>query len=184
MTPKYRLYIQQMLYDGETYTRLNMFDTYSKWLVVCSAFPFKLLPDAKDYVTRDWKDGDGEDVYVPSTVRNKSYDIDAEFIYVGGDADMRQNIERFIQFIYGKNSGLSQQGQWTHPESGRLCIYDEYTRTGRKDVVVKSVDVDAYLTEDTDPDAVATFKVKFTVYDPVTDVTPVRTGNTVTSLTF
>ena len=184
MTPKYRLYIQQMLYDGETYTRLNMFDTWQKFLIVCRAFPFKLLPEAKDYVSRDWKDEDGEDVYVPASVRFKPYEIDAEFIYVGGDADMRQNIERFIQFIYGKNSGLSQQGQWAHPESGRLCIYDEYTRTGRKDVVVKSVDVDAYLTEDTDPDAVATFKVKFTVYDPVTDVTPVRTGNTVTSLTF
>lgn len=55
---------------------------------------------------------------------------------------------------------------------GRLAIYDEYTKIGRKDVRVLSVDNDVYSCDDSDPDAIASFKVKFAVEDPITNIIP------------
>jgi len=71
-------------------------------------------------------------------------------------------------------------------QSGRLAIYDEYVAMGRKDVVVSEVDNELYWATDADPDAIAKFKVKFMVYDPVTEVTAtVASGQSaVTNLSF
>ena len=77
--------------------------------------------------------------------------------------------------------------EW-YPEKVRVNVYNEHTGIGRKDVVVAEVDNEIYYLTESDPDAVAKFKVKFTVYDPVTDVTPstrtVSGVTTVNDLTF
>ena len=51
-----------------------------------------------------------------------------------------------------------------------LVIYDEYTRTGRRGVYVLSVDNELYFFDDANIDAIASFKVKFRVTDPVTEI--------------
>ena len=171
----YRLYIQQ---DGSSIAT----DTLATYGVACQEFPFKRFPETKELPKRDWYDEDGEDVYMPAdNLRMKAYDVEAKFIYsdsnspargsnVTKEQHMRNNIESFIKFICGRN------------ENGKslLKIYDEYTQTGRRGVYVLSVDNDLFFYNDTSLDAIAVFKVKFRVSDPVYDVAKTVNENVVT----
>lgn len=158
-----RTYIQQMHYDGTTYKKGPVVDLLSKFNICCKEFPFKRNPEAKDLPARDWPGVDGRDVYIPKNIPVKNYDLEVEFIYKGVEDNIVKNVSSFINFLYGKNPSAV---------GARLAIYDQHTRTGRKDVHVLSVDNDVYFCTEEDPDAVATFKVKFSVEDPTTEVTP------------
>lgn len=157
----YRTYIQQLSYDGIEYTKGDVVDLYDAFNIVCRDFPFEKNPSPKDLPTRDWAGEDGLDVYVPDKLPMKSYDIEVDFLYVGNEKNIRCDLNLFIDFIYGRNCCAT---------GSRLAIYNEHTGIGRKDVVVSEVSNDLFYLTDADPDAVATFKVKFKVYDPTTDV--------------
>lgn len=157
-----KLYIQQLKYDGVEYTKGLLKETLHDFKIACRSFPFKVYSESKPLAGRDWLDEDGRDVYVPDKVPMKEYDIDVEFIFNGSDEQMRANLVSFMKFLYGRNEN----------GSGRLAIYDDFTETGRKDVRVKSVDDDIFEREDGGNEAVFTFKVKFEVNDPVTEVGP------------
>lgn len=171
----HKFYIQQLSFDGESYTTGNTYDSLTQWGIVCKEFPFTLYPEAKAPVTRDWLGLDGLEVYAPATQPLKEYDIDVEFIAKGNDGvadetatiQLAQNIRAFLTFLYGRN---------TNATGSLLAIYDEYTMIGRKDVRVKKVSPDAYERQEGANPAVAVFKVTFTVYDPMTDVS-VTTSN-------
>lgn len=180
----FKTYIQQLSYDGTTYTKGSVVDLLKTYKIICQDFPFKKNPKPKDLPTRDWAGADGLDVYVPDDIPMKSYDIDVTFLYVGTKSDIRTDISNFIDFLYGRIKADNSDTV----KSGRLAIYNEYVGMGRKDVVVSDIDNELLYCYDTDPDAVAKFKVKFTVYDPTTAVTPttgVYDGETVvTQLNF
>lgn len=200
----YKTYIQQLTYDGQNYTRGSVVDLLESFHIVSQEFPFKKNPKPKDLPTRDWAGDDGLDVYIPSTIPMKEYEIEVTFLYVRNTSEngssvingetaeetrnrlMRRDIGDFIDFLYGrKGSGKSGDSV----KSGRLAIYDECSGIGRKDVVVSEVDNELFYVSDNDSDVVAKFKVKFTVYDPTTDVTPATglnglTVNPVTTLNF
>ena len=180
----FKTYIQQLSYDGTTYTKGSVVDLFKVYKIVCQDFPFKKNPKPKDLPTRDWAGEDGLDVYVPDNIPMKSYDVDVTFLYVGTEQNIRTDISNFIDFIYGRIKGKNSD----NVKSGRLSIYNEYVGMGRKDVVVSEIDNELFYCTDADPDAVAKFKVKFTVYDPTTDVTPATgeySGHTVvTQLNF
>ena len=159
-----KVYIQQLNFNGTSYTKGPVVDLLSAFKIAVKEFPFKLYPEAKDLATRDWAGEDGRDVYVPAKIPIKNYDIEVEFLYKGTESSMSQDVSNFINFIYGRNANAN---------GGRLAIYDEYTKIGRKDIHALSVDNDVYVYGDNDPDAVASFKVKFSVEDPTTDVAPV-----------
>ena len=55
---------------------------------------------------------------------------------------------------------------------------------GRKDVVVSEVDNELFYCSEYDKDAVAKFKVKFTVYDPTTELTMSVTNGIVEDLSW
>ena len=158
-----RVYVQQLNFDGKTYKKGAVVDLLSAFKIAVKEFPFKKNPEAKDLAARDWPGEDGRDVYIPDVIPMKNYDIEVEFLYKGTEQSISDDISNFIDFIYGHN---------TNAVGGRLAIYDEYTKMGRKDIHVLSVDNDVYVYGDSDPDAVASFKVKFGVEDPTTDVTP------------
>ena len=179
----YRLLIQQQTFDGTTYTNVgNVVDTIDNYGVACQEFPFKVLPETKELPKRDWYDEDGEDVYVPSDgMKFKAYDLEVKFIYsdihapsrasgITKEKYMRDKIGAFIEFICGRNT------------SGKpfLKIYDEYTKTGRRGVYVLSVDNELYFYNDVSIDAIAEFKVKFRVTDPVYEVSMTTSNNTIT----
>lgn len=162
MTDYKKFFIQQQLYDGTTYTNVgNRIDTYATYDVVCQECPFRVLPESKDLPKRDWHDENGDDVFVPSDgLKMKAYDMEVKFLYVGNETEMAAKLKAFINFIYGRNTGGSPI----------LEIYDEYTRTGRRNVCVLSVSDDLYFHDDVEIDAIAQFKVKFRVNDPVYEV--------------
>lgn len=174
-------YIQQIAYDGKIYSKGSVVDLNERFKIVCQDIPFKKNPKSKDLPTHDWHDEDGADVYVPETLRIKHYDIDVFFLYVGTDETIRTDISNFIDFIYGRIKGNDNDSV----QSARLAVYNEYVGMGRKDIVVSEVENEIFYISDNDPDALARIKVKFTVYDPTTIVTPhVDSSNKVSELTF
>lgn len=139
----------------------SVVNTYTEFGVVCQEIPFKHLPESKDLAKRDWYDEHGEDAYVPvDGLKFKAYDVEATFLYVGTELRMSGDLKNFIAFIYGKNSGGSPI----------LRIYDEYTQTGRRGVYVQSHSNDLFFFNDVSIEAIAKFKVKFRVTDPVTNI--------------
>lgn len=163
-----KLIIQQMAQDAaSTYTTVGgAVDTYEAYGIVCQEFPFKYLPEKKELAKRDWLDEDGEDVYVPNVMREKAYDLEVKFLYVGNPNEMRAKITSFITFISGKNSNGSPL----------LAIYDEYTQIGRRCVYVNSIDSSLYEYNDGHIDGYSVFSVEFRVTDPTFDVIPVSSG--------
>jgi len=173
----YKTYIQQIKYNGTGYSYGTLVDILSSFDVICKDFPYKKNPETKDFPTRDWAGTDGLDVYIPEgNLPIKSYDLEATFMYKGTHANMRSKINDFLDFICGRKKGANGDTI----QSGRLAIYNEYMQMGRKDVAVKSVNNEVFFDNGDDPDAVATFKVKFSVYDPTTDVTINTSGLTPT----
>ena len=158
-----KLLIQQQTYNGSTYTNVGqVVDTQTTFHVVCQEFPFKYLPETKELSKRDWYDEHGEDVYIPTDgLKFKAYDLEAKFLYVGTQANMKSELKSFIEFIYGKNTDGSPM----------LAVYDEYTKTGRRGVYVQNVDNDLIVYDDHEVGVVGQFKVKFRVTDPETDIT-------------
>lgn len=174
-------YIQQIKFNGNAYVKGSVVDLKTKFKIISQDFPFKKNPKPKDLPTHDWADEDGLDVYVPQTLPMKHYDIDVMFLYVGTEEDIRTDISGFIDFICGRAKGSAGDSV----QSAMLAVYNEYVGMGRKDIVVSEVENQIFYCSDSDPDAVARFKVKFTVYDPTTEVIPVTNslGN-VTQLNF
>lgn len=171
----FKTYIQQSTFNGTSYTKGDVVDIYATYGILCQDFPFKMFPSAKPLASRDWPDEDGADVYVPSTRAIASYDVEVTFLYVGTESDIRTNVKNFLKFLYGRNADA------TGP---RLIIYNEYLAMGRKDVTVEEVSNEMFDLGNNDPDAIASFKVKFMVNDPTTEVTPTISSGVVTDLTF
>lgn len=180
----YKTYVQQLKYDGLAYTKGSVVDLLEKFKVICQEFPFKKNPKPKDLPTRDWAGEDGLDVYIPDVIPVKNYEIEVSFLYVGTEQTIRADISNFIDFLYGRIKGDENDTV----KSGRLSIYNEHTGMGRKDVVVAEVDNEIFYLTDCDTDAIAKFKIKFSVNDPTTVVTPVASTvggvTTVTNLNF
>lgn len=176
----YNTYVQQIIFDGIAYTKGGVVDLLSTFKIVCQEFPFKKNPQPKDLPTRDWAGEDGLDVYIPDKIPVKHYDIEVDFLYKGTEETMKVDLNNFIDFLYGRIKGSNGDTV----KSGRLAIYNEHTGMGRKDIVVSEVENELFYLTDSDPDAVAKFKIKFTVYDPTTEVTPVYVSGRVTQLNF
>ena len=164
-----KTYIQQIKFNGTTYSKGSVVDLKEAFNIVCQDFPFKKNPKSKDLPSRDWYDEDGLDVYVPNTLPIKHYDLDVVFLYAGLKANIRSDISKFIDFVYGREKGSISDSV----RSARLAVYNDYVDMGRKDIIVSEVENEILYLSDRDPDAIAKFKVKFTVYDPTTVVTPV-----------
>jgi hypothetical protein len=174
-------YIQQIKFDGNTYSKGSVVDIKETFNIVCQDFPFMKNPKSKELPKRDWSDEDGLDVYVPDTLPMKHYDIDVVFLYVGTENNIRNDISNFIDFIYGRIKGNNGDSV----KSALLAVYNEYVGMGRKDIVVSEVENEIFYISDNDPDAVGIFKVRFTVYDPTTIVSPVKdSSGKVTELSF
>lgn len=169
-----KTYVQQLHYDGEKYTKGEVVDLYETYGICCD-IPFKLFPETKELVTREWAGEDGRDVYIPKKIPLASYEIDVECMYKGSEDKMREDIGAFLKYMYGRNEEAA---------GSRLAVYDEYTKTGRKDIHLKEVSEDIYYDVDYDDEQFAKFKLKLVVEDPATDVTPVVTSNKVTDLKF
>lgn len=177
----YKAYIQQLWFDGKTYAKGSVVDLLESYNIAVMEFPFKRNPKPKALPTRDWAGTDGLDVYIPNgNLPVSHYDIDVTFIYKGTEETIREDLSKFIDFLYGRVPGRSTDSI----QSGRLAIYDEHVGMGRKDVTVSEVDNELFYCSEYDIDAVAKFKVKFTVYDPTTEVRLSETNGVVDNLSW
>lgn len=188
---KVKTYIQQLDFNGISYSKGKMSDLLTDFGIIIQNFPFKVLPEAKELPKRDWAGEHGVDVYVPKVMPVKDYKLEIECLYVGkddykaglGDERLiRKDITDFIEFIYGHSKAPGQDAN-NNVQSGRLAIYNEHTKNGRKDVTVSKVDPDLFLCDSTDDECIARFKVTFNINDPVTKVQPVETSG-VTNLSW
>lgn len=182
-----KLLILQQTFNGNAYMNVGVtIDTQEQFGVVCQEFPFKYLPESKELPKRDWYDEDGEDVYVPKDgLRLAAYDLEVKFLYVGSESRMSANIKDFIDFICGRINYTSKSNKVTInvTQNVMLCVYDQYTKTGRHGMYVKEISNELFAYDDRNGgyvkqgkktvyvgDVVAVFKVKFRVTDPVTDI--------------
>lgn len=176
-----RFFVQQIKFDGSSYTKGTPIDTYAQFNVICSDTPMKLYPEAKDVVAKDWPGRDGQAVYIPQVARIKDFDWEVTFLYCGVHANMRTQINSFVSYLYGKTTPVDSLSA----RSARLVVYDQYDSIGYKDARVVSVDFGTWWDSPTlDNDAIAEFKVKFHIYDPVTAITPTYNNNILTDLSW
>lgn len=127
-------------------------DTKS-WNIYTQSIPFQIIPDIKDYATNDWADEDGEEVYIPTRPVYKAYDLTVKFVFVGDEYTDANSISDFFDFI----------------RFGKLAIYDEYTKIGRKDVYYKSYSPTSFYRRDGENDIVE-FSITFRICDPITNI--------------
>lgn len=129
------------------------FDTNAQYGLLIKHAPFSISPKPKNIIKQEWKDQNGDDVYLPSTVVYEAYDLELEFVYFEPDNNANAMIRQFIADISGK---------W-------LKIYDTYTNIGRQAVYLEEVEEDPTFKRRNGRDCLV-FKVKFRVNDPNTNV--------------
>ena len=137
-------------------------DTQDVWGIVCKDFPFKLYGDVKELPSQNWFDEHGNEEYIPNHLYINSYDITAEFAFKGTRESANAPIRGFLNYLSG-NDGLNQGAE--------LSVYDTYTKIGRQKVRYISVSDELIIARDDSNGDVFTFKVKFRVNDPITDIT-------------
>ena len=134
-------------------------DLLTEWKMVCTDFPFELYPGTKDLPKRDWADEDGEDTFIPDVLPLKAYDLEAGICYTGEMATAYDNVVSFLGYLIGE-----------YGNGATLKVYNPHTNIGRQDLYfLGASDYDFHSTKDGDT---VTFKVKFRVTDPKTEVVP------------
>lgn len=129
------------------------FDTKERFGLYIKHAPFSLRPKPKNIITQQWKDEDGDDVFIPDTIYHEPYEMELEFIYLRQDNMANVNINAFLDEI---------EGRW-------LQIYDSYTQMGRQAIYMVETTNDADFKR-RNYDHVS-FSVKFKVNDPDTNIT-------------
>ena len=149
-------------------------DSYTTWGIVCAKVPFKAGGKTKDLAKRDWHDEHGEDVYIPDTLMLEAYDAEFELAYKGQETagnpfnlDLAfTKIDAFKKWLTGISNSKST-----------LSIYSPYAAMGRRDCYLLEISDEAphvqtkYERGNLYHENVVTFKVKFRVTDPITNVT-------------
>ncbi len=128
------------------------FDTHEKYGLWIKHAPYSVMPKIKNIVTQNWMDEDGEDVFLPDTIRHEAYDLELEFVYYENDNESNNNFRRFVNEIKGK---------W-------LKLYESYTGICRHGVYLVSVDEDPKFVRRGEHDTVV-WTAKFRVNQPDTN---------------
>lgn len=150
-----KVYFQKETDDAEVMETVAAFDVY------CAEMPFVVANKAKDVTTRDWKDEDGLDAYVPKGgLKLSSYELEAKFCCKGDKNTSNAKITAFLEYLLG----------------GYLKIWCSFTRIGRQHVRFVELSDDADLVRDSDGD-ILVFTVKFNIDDPVSVITPTVSAN-------
>lgn len=109
----------------------------------------------KDLPKRDWYDEDGDDEFVPDTLKYKAYDAEVKFGYKGDRFTANDKLKALQDYLNG----------------GTMKVYDSYNRIGRQNVRFEGIPDDAELVRDEEDGDILIITVKFKVNDPKTDIT-------------
>lgn len=105
---------------------ISVKDTVNAFGVYCKEFPFAYNLKAKELYKNSWHDTNGDDEYVPSTLKMESYELTATFVMKDASLTIRSNFKAFLNYIV----------------SGELKVYDKYTNIGKQNVRFVSVEDD------------------------------------------
>ena len=155
----------------------SVVNSYDEWGIVCCSVPFKAGGEVKDFPKRDWPDEDGEDTYFPQESKLKAYDAEFTLAYKGQELASNPfdlglaftHIRDFKEWLTGKDS---IDGSGTE-----LKIYSPYSSIGRQGCYLSEISSEEPTVQMKQEggnlyhENVVTFKVKFRVTDPVTDIT-------------
>ena len=144
----YKVYIKQDKSGASVVETIEDFGLY------CVDIPFKPAGDVKDIVSRDWKDENGVDEYIPTDgLKMSAYEIDVKFGYKGDKLGANKAISSLLSLL----------------SAGYVSIYDTYTGIGRQKVRLVKLNDNAELVRDDDGD-ILIFSVTLKVCDPITNI--------------
>lgn len=121
-------------------------DILNRWGITVQETPFHIFPEPKEYAKRDWPDRDGDDIFIPSVVRYKSFTQAWKFVYIGAEGSANDNIRGFVSYL----------------QRNEFSIFSEYTMDGVRGVYSKTQS-DKFLRRDKD---YATFSIDILVHKP------------------
>lgn len=150
-------------------------NSFTEWGIVCCKVPFKVGGKVKSLAKTDWKDEHGEDVYFPAKSMFEAYDAEFEMAYKGQElasnpfnlSQAVTNIENFKKWLTGNDT--------TNGSGTELKIYSPYANVGRKGYLAEINNEEPCLQvkgsgDNVYNETVVTFKVKFRVTDPMTQI--------------
>lgn len=149
-------------------------NSYTQWGIVCCRVPFKTGTKTKDLAKRNWYDEHGDDVYIPSSLKMEGYDAEFEMACVVNSSYFNLSgalgrIDSFKKWLTGNN---------TSGDTGaELKIYSPYSTIGRQGCYLlefSNEEPHLQLKQQSSSvynENVLTFKVKFRVTDPMTNIT-------------
>lgn len=155
----------------------SVVNSYTQWGIVCAQVPFKVAGKTKDVAKREWPDEHGEDSFIPDKLMFEAYDVEFELAYQGQELSSNPfDLSLAVAAISSFKKWLS--GNDTSEGSGaELSIYSPYSTIGRQGIyLLEFSDEDPHLQLKQEGgnvynENVLTFKVKFRVTDPMTDIT-------------
>lgn len=154
----------------------NVVNSFTQWGIVCCKVPFKAGGKTKELAKNGWQDEHGEDTYIPSKLMFEAYDAEFEMAYKGEElATNPFDLDLAFTWINAFKKWLS--GNDTTSGSGaELKIYSPFETIGRQGCYLLEISDEepCVLTKQSKGNMyhenVVTFKVKFRVTDPMTDI--------------
>jgi hypothetical protein len=88
---------------------------------VCTSFKTGDI-ESKELEHNDWFDSDGEDTYIPSTMRINSFSLTVDIVCSGENNESMKNLNALVDYLRGAvGGGLTQDG---------LFVYSSYLKRG------------------------------------------------------
>lgn len=123
--------------------------------------PWPAGVSVKDLGAVDCPGEDGERTFFPATLPLEAYDLEFEFKYRGELGSLYPQYKKMRDCLIGRDGNGSE-----------LRIYSPYCGIGRQKVSLRSMEPGRFVKDNLGE--YFSFKVKFRVADPVTDVTLVE----------
>lgn len=152
-------------------------NSFIQWGIVCCKIPFKAGGKTKDLAKRDWYDEHGDDSYIPSKLMFEGYDAEFELAYQGQElATNPFNLSKAFTQIDAFKKWLSGNDN-PNGSGAELKIYSPFSTIGRQGCyLLEILDEDPHVMTKQENgnvynENVVTFKVRFRVTDPMTNIT-------------
>lgn len=153
----------------------SVVNSFTEWGIVCCKVPFRAGGKTKDLPKRDWFDEQGEDVYTPAKMMFEGYDAEFDMAYKGQELATNP-FDLSIAFDSIRSFKKWLSGNDTENGSGSLLkVYSPYSTIGRTCYLLEISDEEPHVQIKEESgnlynENVVTFKVKFRVVDPMTDI--------------
>lgn len=132
-------------------------DLLDNFSIVCTSFPYARNVDTKELPKNDWFDENGEDVFIPPSVKFKAYDITIGLCYCGVKGTGLAKINSLRNYLSGVSDNCAS-----------MKIYNSHTGFGRKGVYLKSFGEMEFSV--LNGNEIIEFDITLGVTDPATDI--------------